>query len=388
MVLGVCRRLLVDPNDAEDAFQATFLVLVRKAGSVRNGDSLAHWLHGVARRIAFHYRAAAARRRKVEQEAGTRVASTYYEAPALWDVWDAVERLPQNLQSAIVLCYLEGLTHEQAAARLNWPVGTIRSRLARARAQLRTRLERSGIAPDVELIPMLAFKAISVPERLVEPLTKAAMLVAARDAAEAGLVSASVASLAEGALFAMRISRLKSAIAVLLTASALVCGAAYAYQDNVSRSDAPKGAAEYRRRDYFYDPAKYETKQAPPTHFPERIIELVKRVNERERQGEFQEALGIMTEIQVVWGHWQSELLDGLNGRVQGWYRERQLEYGKAAANKARDVWESGPNATSASDRRATDRRLDELENAVKAIMRVLEADRQRADGSAAPKTK
>ena len=131
MVLAVCRRVLGDPHDAEDAFQATFLVLVRKAGSIRKRGSLADWLHGVAFRVSAHARADSARRRAVERRAGTGASIAYETIPADRDVWDEVERLPRDLRAAVVLCYLEGLTHEQAAGRLGWPVGTVRSRLAR-----------------------------------------------------------------------------------------------------------------------------------------------------------------------------------------------------------------------------------------------------------------
>ena len=130
MVLAVCRRILHDSHDAQDAFQATFLVLVRKAGTVRKRESIADWLYGVALRVSAHARAAAARRRSVERAAVTG-PSIAYETPPDIDVRDEVEHLPQDLRSAVVLCYLEGLTHEQAARRLGWPVGTVRSRLAR-----------------------------------------------------------------------------------------------------------------------------------------------------------------------------------------------------------------------------------------------------------------
>src|SRR4051812_8884536 len=132
MVLTVCRRALNDPHDAEDAFQATFLILMRKAGSAPSRESLAAWLYGVARRVSAHARAAAARRRVVERAAALRcgaVDPTPPDEPDR-DLWDEVDRLPAAQRAAVVHCYLEGLTHEQAAQRLGWPVGTVRSRLA------------------------------------------------------------------------------------------------------------------------------------------------------------------------------------------------------------------------------------------------------------------
>ena len=115
MVLAVCRRVLNDPHDAQDAFQATFLVLVRKAGTIRERESIAHWLHGVARRVSAHARADSARRRAVERRAGAGSSIAYETTPADRDVWDEVELLPQDLRAVVMLCYLEGLTHEQAA---------------------------------------------------------------------------------------------------------------------------------------------------------------------------------------------------------------------------------------------------------------------------------
>ena len=145
LVWTVCRQVLGDAHAAEDAFQATFLVLVRRAASlrVREQGSLGPWLYGVAYRIALKARQGAARRRTRER----RVAKTAVETPsdavehdelhAL--LHDEVNRLPAKYRAPVVLCYFEGRTHEEAAAALQWPVGTVRSRLSRAR-------DRSGSA--------------------------------------------------------------------------------------------------------------------------------------------------------------------------------------------------------------------------------------------------
>src|SRR4029077_4544240 len=103
MVLAVCRRVLNDPHDAQDAFQATFLVLVRKASTVRRRQSVAEWLYGVALRVSAHSWADSARRRSVERQAGTRSSTTYEMTPADLDVWDEVEHLPRDLRAAVVL---------------------------------------------------------------------------------------------------------------------------------------------------------------------------------------------------------------------------------------------------------------------------------------------
>src|SRR5262245_30951032 len=153
MVAAVCRRWLRDPADAADAFQATFLVLVRRAPSIRVEESLGPWLHGVGVRVARRARAAADRRKGRErtnldafEPAAT--ATTPDPADALRAVLDeALDRLPSAYRRALVLCYLEGSTHEEAAQALNCPVGTVRSRLARGRDLLRSRLTRRGLAP-------------------------------------------------------------------------------------------------------------------------------------------------------------------------------------------------------------------------------------------------
>jgi RNA polymerase sigma factor (sigma-70 family) len=156
MVLRVCRGILNDPSDADDAFQATFLVLVQqKAGPLWVRDSLGPWLYGVACRIATRARADRSRRQRHECRAAESGRET--ETGDIWEecAWGdlnrlmhaEVNRLSANHRAAIVLCYLEGQTHEQAAQNLGWPVGTVRSRLARARDRLRDRLERRGVAP-------------------------------------------------------------------------------------------------------------------------------------------------------------------------------------------------------------------------------------------------
>ena len=138
MVLRVCRNVLHDPNDAQDAFQATFLVLVRRVGAVRQLESLGGWLYGVANRVAARARVEAARRRAVEGRAALRVVEAF-DRPLLEAepeefgpiVQEEVRRLPEKYRAAVVLCYWEGLTQEQAAVQLGIPLGTVRSRVAR-----------------------------------------------------------------------------------------------------------------------------------------------------------------------------------------------------------------------------------------------------------------
>ena len=155
MVLRVCQSVLRERHDAEDAFQATFLVLVRKAASIRKQSSVVSWLHGVAFRVASCQKVAAARRRGYERKvAEIEAASTDdNDCPDLASILhEELNRLPDKYRTPIVLCYLEGLSHEQAARQLMWPVGTVRSRLAHGRQQLRSLLWRRGLAPSIVLL--------------------------------------------------------------------------------------------------------------------------------------------------------------------------------------------------------------------------------------------
>jgi RNA polymerase sigma factor (sigma-70 family) len=156
MVMGTCRRMLARGADAEDAFQATFLVLVRRARSLGPRDAIGPWLHGVAARVSMRARSQAARRMRVEPSAGELAAvpdwttSIDGELAAILD--QEVNRLPAKYRSPIVLCYLQGLTHEEAARQLNWPLGSVKGRLARARDLLRSRLLRRGIGRSTALL--------------------------------------------------------------------------------------------------------------------------------------------------------------------------------------------------------------------------------------------
>ncbi len=147
MVLRVCRRLLDDPNDAEDAFQATFLVLLQRAGAIHNRCSVAAWLHGVAMRVAARGRVESARRRRIERH-GMRPETERNDDAERRDIEALIDvelaRLPEKYRAPVVLCYFEGLTHERAADHLGWPVCTLRARLSRARKLLRSRLTRRG----------------------------------------------------------------------------------------------------------------------------------------------------------------------------------------------------------------------------------------------------
>ena len=177
MVLRVCGTTLRDVTDIEDAFQATFLVLARKARSIRKPDSVGSWIFGVALRISSNARLAAIRRRRHERQ-WTAAATTRRTEEDRDDfasaVWEEVDRLAEKYRAPVVLCYLEGLTHEAAARHLGWPVGTVEGRLARARGLLRSRLTRRGLAPAIGL-PGASTSARAIPGVTADSMARLAM---------------------------------------------------------------------------------------------------------------------------------------------------------------------------------------------------------------------
>ena len=179
---------LLDPNDVEDAFQATFLILVKKARSLWVADSLGPWLHRVAHRVATRARSSAARRHEHERRAAAARAA-WCEDRRDWEdlvalLHEEIDRLPERYRVPVVLCDLQGLTHEKAARHLGWPVGTVKSRLARARELLRGRLSRRGLGLAWRRFdrgegtrPGLPLRAVEVvlPGVLVESTVRAAV---------------------------------------------------------------------------------------------------------------------------------------------------------------------------------------------------------------------
>jgi RNA polymerase sigma factor (sigma-70 family) len=223
MVWGVCRRLLSSHHDAEDAFQATFLVLVRKAAAVLPREMVANWLYGVACMTAHRGKVAAARARRRERQVVQMPEPAVHE-PDLWAdmrplLDQELSRLPDRYRVIVILCDLEGKTRKEAARQLGLREGTVASRLARARAMLAKRLTRHGLTVSVAtLAAILSQKAASasVPGSVMTSTIRAATLVAAGQTALARLVSTSVAALTEGVLKAMLLAKLRIAAALVL----------------------------------------------------------------------------------------------------------------------------------------------------------------------------
>jgi RNA polymerase sigma factor (sigma-70 family) len=235
MVLRVCRAALGDRHEVEDAFQATFLVLAVRARSIQRRGSVASWLHGVALRVAASERSRAAPRRRHERIRVAMTSSVSQDAGGdpVWDhdrtlvVQEEIGRLPEKYRAAVVLCYLEGLTHEMAAERLGWPVGSVKSRLAWARQRLRVRLTRRGVAPsplpldrsessnDAEPAPT----PVLLGTGLAEATVRGALKVGMGKSALVGIVSAEAVALLEGIIRSMTHTKL-----MLMTIAAMIAG--------------------------------------------------------------------------------------------------------------------------------------------------------------------
>ena len=247
MVLRTCRAILRDEQDVQDAFQAVFLVLVHKAGSLWVEDSLGPWLHAVSLRVAISARDSLIRRRMHERRAAERTPQASDEGREAGDlapvIHEEVGRLPDGYRRAVVLCDLEGLSHEEAARRLGWPIGTLKSRQARGRDKLRARLTRRGLAPTVTGFATLlaterASASAALPLRLVDSTSRIAALVA-RNQGAAGMISTTAIVLTRGVLHAMFLNRLKIAASVLFAISLTSAAAAWSLRAESGAEPAP-----------------------------------------------------------------------------------------------------------------------------------------------------
>ncbi len=223
MVLHVCRQVLGDEQATEDAFQATFLVFVRKANSISRREALGSWLYRVAYRIALKARSRVKTRAAAPEELDCLAAPAESETADQRElrriICEEVNRLPADYRAAVVACFFEGKTHEEAAKQLGWPRGTVAGRLARARDLLRRRLLRRGVTLTVSalLTALAAGTAQAALTGLVDSVIHTARLVAAGQMAAA--VSPHVATLAEGVLQTMYWTKTKFAVVVLFLAS-------------------------------------------------------------------------------------------------------------------------------------------------------------------------
>jgi RNA polymerase sigma factor (sigma-70 family) len=269
MVWGVCRRVLGNDHDAEDAFQATFLVLVRRAASISPRELVGNWLYGVAHQTALKARGMRARRRARERQV-TAMPEPKGEQRDRWDDLQAVldqelSRLPDKYRVAIVLCDLEGKTRKEAAQQLGVPDGTLGARLARARAMLAKRLARQGLPVSGAALATMLWQdqaTAGVPASVARSTLTAVSLAVAGKVGAAGAISVRVAALTEGVLKTMLLTKLRTATAGLLAAALLAatllapgpCGLGQARDDGLTPESQTGGVAihaELRREPRF-----------------------------------------------------------------------------------------------------------------------------------------
>jgi RNA polymerase sigma factor (sigma-70 family) len=274
MVWGICVRRLGETAEAEDAFQATFLVLVRKASSLRTPQQLGPWLYGVAYRTTLKLRGRLAR--QVTREAPL-LEQTPQKQPAdsIWPelrplLDEEVNRLPEKYRQPVVLCYLQGMSSEEAAERLRCAKGTIFSRLARARDLLRKRLVRRGVGVSAgvlaALLPDNAILRSAPPAALGETTVRLSLLVAAGTAGPA--MSASLAALVEGVIQSMFLSKVKFVVIVFLALGLLSSGAGFVAHRTAAGQPAAKPASPSERPAAVLDKNKEKTKEKPPEEAP------------------------------------------------------------------------------------------------------------------------
>jgi RNA polymerase sigma factor (sigma-70 family) len=232
LVMGLCRGILRNEQDAADAFQTTFLVLLKNAASIGKPASLSSWLHGVACRVALRARSQAARRRERESAAMASNESSHADNPGdaetLRLIHEELSNLPEVMRLPLILCCVEGASREDAARQLGWTLGSLKGRLERAREMLHRRLTRRGVVLSMAaLTGVLAGQgAVKVPAALAASTVNSLVLVAAGKSILGGVVSANAAALTTGVLLSMKVAKVKIAavvaVAVLLTAGTSV----------------------------------------------------------------------------------------------------------------------------------------------------------------------
>ncbi|WP_165064144.1 RNA polymerase sigma factor [Paludisphaera rhizosphaerae] len=233
MVMGICRRVLGDASDADDAFQATFLVLIRRAPALRSDVVLAAWLHGVASKVARRARSDRARRSARERtamdvEPAVEQTTADFALKAVVD--EEVERLPWKYRVPVALCYLEGLTHEEAARRLEWPIGSVKGRLARAKTLLGSRLARRGVTAGVAAAAVDGLTEAAVSEASRRALVRAAERIAWGGSWKS-VVSDRVVHLTGEVLTSMLLTKLKAAALLVAAIGLTATGVGFAARE-------------------------------------------------------------------------------------------------------------------------------------------------------------
>jgi C-terminal peptidase prc len=339
MVWGVCRRALRQEQDAEDAFQATFLVLARKAGSTRWRDSVHNWLYEVASRLAAESRVKSARRRRHEERAARAEALPGDAGRELAAVLDEeLARLPARYRAPLLLCYLEGQTSDQAARHLGWSLRTLQRRLTQGRDLLRHRLTRRGITLSAVLLAPVLADGAGVSALLTVTTVRAALAFTAG----AGGVDLPAGALAETALRGMAMTRWKIAALVLLAlGNVLGTGVAVRHTAAAPAPGEPEARAPQPQKDVPAE-KKAEPAAAPtPAPFANRLWTIMDLVREKhpEPPGRQDMMLGA---VKAAWTAAKRPAPDDLDQRV------RKLETREQFTAFLKDAWPRGAEVPAA----------------------------------------
>jgi RNA polymerase sigma-70 factor (ECF subfamily) len=349
MVLGVCRRVLRHAQDAEDAFQATFFVLARRAASVRKREALGSWLYGVAYRTARGARRTRARRwateRQVDELPHPEVGPV--EAQEWRPVLDReLSRLPEKYRAPLVLCELEGRSRKEVARELRLPEGTLSSRLAMARRLLARRLAHYGPAL-LGWIPAENGASAYVPAGLFFSTTKAAVLIASGQAAVAGVASAEVAALTKGVLKTMFLAKLKTVAVVLCGMAALGLGTGgVLYQ---ARGSGPADALQAAEKPKDKDARAADDRPAREEAQGDELAALRRQVEELKAEAEKQRRRAEEAELKA------KEVLEALKKDVTT-ARQAELEARQQAekalyAAELRQAQDAGDKKAASTDK-------------------------------------
>jgi RNA polymerase sigma factor (sigma-70 family) len=294
LVMGLCRSMLRNEQDAEDAFQATFLVLLKKARSIGKPTSLASWLHGVACRVALRARSQSMRRRQHENSGSDMTQHAHSAEPPAEDsvglVHEELCQLPERFRLPLIFCCLEGESREAAARRLGWTLGSLKGRLERGREMLRARLARRGLVLSAAaLAGLLAQAAMAeVPAALVTSTVQATLLAATGQSVLAGATSARVAQLTRDVLSAMLLAKMKSAGLILLAGglAALVAATVFVRSSHPGDREVSSDtqATPGREPDEIREPVRLT--QAAPPPAPKKRDDDERRETERLIQAE------------------------------------------------------------------------------------------------------
>jgi RNA polymerase sigma factor (sigma-70 family) len=340
MVLGVCRRVLRDTHAAEDAFQATFLVLVRKAGGIARGVAVGPWLYRVAFRVALRARAAVAKRPAQALPGELPAPATAGLTECDWQpiLDEEIDRLPERYRRPVVLCHLQGHTLAEAARQLGCPRGTVAVRLARARQKLRARLTRRGVALTAALPAALASSS-AVSAALVKAAVRGALGYAL--GTTAGALSTSVFTLTEGVVRAMLLSKLKL-VAVVLMATALA-GAGVGWATYRADAGEPPTGGDARAAPRAGD-EPVAPRRAPDRRSEDEQAAAARRRQERQKRLDQAADLLAATEAKLAKreAQWLEELIDArlklLDLQEELKARERDLDEEAKAPDPRADV--------------------------------------------------